>query len=307
MSAAASSSSSLEITILQGAPGSGKSTYAAVSRLRSDVVVCNTDEFFTVGDVYDFNGAMLSEAHVWNQARAYESLTDRRSVIVDNTNIFRWNAIPYVRMGIELNALVRFHRCIGEFENTNGVKQGVDENHTGGVTWQRKEMEPLTVASVLTESEPDFVVEANKIGPTVANLLTAKLMMAKAGYPFASGEMPKPVWPDHSVPFVCNGFVHHISAGKRYVCYLPGQGIHAHTHDKCEIFHVTTGEAALVTTSTSVITNKEEEYHKVCGAGSTMSASVGTIHYVKASVQGCCFYEEKDVAKSRKTVFILNF
>uniref|UniRef100_A0A915HGY7 NEDD4-binding protein 2-like 1 n=1 Tax=Romanomermis culicivorax TaxID=13658 RepID=A0A915HGY7_ROMCU len=74
------------LVILRGPSGSGKTTLA--NRLKTpDGIICNTDEYFVDRNgVYNFQGS-----------RAMESKLS--PVIIDNTNCFAWEMLPYVRAG----------------------------------------------------------------------------------------------------------------------------------------------------------------------------------------------------------------
>lgn len=76
--------------IMQGLPGSGKSTRAR----EIGGLVLSTDEFW--GPEYAFDASRLREAHEWNQARFFEAVrAGVVRVVVDNTNMTRREAEPY--------------------------------------------------------------------------------------------------------------------------------------------------------------------------------------------------------------------
>jgi predicted kinase len=90
------------LILMQGAPGSGKSTMARlIARgLGSNAVILSTDEYWEADDgIYDFDVELLGAAHLWNQRRAAAIMSGTREsqvTIIDNTNIHRRDVVPYV-------------------------------------------------------------------------------------------------------------------------------------------------------------------------------------------------------------------
>ncbi|TPX66282.1 hypothetical protein SpCBS45565_g04595 [Spizellomyces sp. 'palustris'] len=91
--------------IMRGAPGSGKSTVARNLLLKNGNKGCilSTDDFFCIDTGnYEFNAAKLAEAHEWNQERARDAISSSLSpIIIDNTHTQKWEAKPYVEMGLK--------------------------------------------------------------------------------------------------------------------------------------------------------------------------------------------------------------
>lgn len=85
--------------MMQGIPGSGKSTEAAkiAGWIGARVKIVSTDDRFTVGGRYEFQPEKLKEAHEETQRIARELVSDFH-VIVDNCNIRRWHAEPYLEI-----------------------------------------------------------------------------------------------------------------------------------------------------------------------------------------------------------------
>ncbi|XP_051560928.1 NEDD4-binding protein 2-like isoform X3 [Myxocyprinus asiaticus] len=88
------------LVLLRGAPGSGKTTLAnAMLEHNPGGVVLSTDEYFTRNGPYHFEPNLLGEAHEWNHQRAKEALKKGQTpIIIDNTNMQRWEMKPYVAM-----------------------------------------------------------------------------------------------------------------------------------------------------------------------------------------------------------------
>lgn len=135
------------LIIMQGPPGSGKSTFGAVTAKAFGAVVCSTDDYHYEGSLYIFKPERAKEYHELNQARARELLASGRSVVVDNTNIKAWEARPYVRMGVELGAEIVFVRCTGARPNVHGVPEE-------RVAAMRSSMEELSVQSCINAVAP---------------------------------------------------------------------------------------------------------------------------------------------------------
>lgn len=87
----------MKITIMRGAPGSGKSTYAKTL----NAVVVSADDYFTdASGNYSFDASKLGEAHK-ECLRLFCHLVNRSTnhIVVDNTNINIEDVAPYVSVG----------------------------------------------------------------------------------------------------------------------------------------------------------------------------------------------------------------
>lgn len=136
--------------IMQGVPGSGKSFLASLIKHGDNdekPVVCSTDTFFYVNGVYKFDPTKLPEYHAKNLNHAIRCMDAGYSVVVDNTNIRRWQCREYVRHAVAKNIPIIFVRVDGRFSNEHGVPQEIVER-------LRSEMQELTVESVLASKSP---------------------------------------------------------------------------------------------------------------------------------------------------------
>ena len=103
-----------QVVILRGLPGSGKSYYA--QNLSDDLVngdeqqylICSTDDYFWQNGEYQFDKNKLSEYHNLNLSRFIRALSQNIPlVIVDNTNIRRWEFIAYAEAAAALGYQVK--------------------------------------------------------------------------------------------------------------------------------------------------------------------------------------------------------
>ena len=150
-----------ELIILQGPPGGGKSTFAYDLFYKMGVyntVLCSTDDFFyNLLGHYEFVAAKLPEYHKANKERVRYFLERGKNVIVDNTNIRRWEAYDYVVMGLQHGCKITFIRCNHHFKNHHGVPDDKVEA-------MRVAMEELSVESVLNINFTWWVGKSGGVG-----------------------------------------------------------------------------------------------------------------------------------------------
>lgn len=84
-----------KLTLVRGLPGVGKSTYAA---RQPGAIVLSADDYFMTERGYEFNPALIGEAHKWCQDSARALLERGTSVIVANTFTQRWEMQVYLEM-----------------------------------------------------------------------------------------------------------------------------------------------------------------------------------------------------------------
>lgn len=81
--------------IMRGPSGSGKTHLA---KTLGGVRLCADDFFVDADGVYRWDRYRLSEAHDWNQQRAFQAIAAREpTIVIDNTNLEAWHAHPYVK------------------------------------------------------------------------------------------------------------------------------------------------------------------------------------------------------------------
>ncbi len=89
-----SSSQETSVVILRGVPGSGKSFLATHSAEYlgdpSQFAICSADEYFTKDGIYKFVPELIPEAHEYCLQKFLQSVSNKKFVIVDNTNSQMW-------------------------------------------------------------------------------------------------------------------------------------------------------------------------------------------------------------------------
>lgn len=112
----------VEVLILMGAPGAGKSTFAhnylidANERGDELVSVCSADHYFETAEGYRWDASSISEAHGQCLRQFTSDLTHlvytrgsllRGTLIVDNTNTTLHEIAPYMALALAYGATVR--------------------------------------------------------------------------------------------------------------------------------------------------------------------------------------------------------
>jgi predicted kinase len=97
------------VRIMQGVQGSGKSTY--VKTHFPNASVCSADHFFVQNDgEYVHDAKKLKEAHGFCLKRFVVLLQSGcRDIVVDNTNIMRWEQSTYVQLAKAYDRQVEIH------------------------------------------------------------------------------------------------------------------------------------------------------------------------------------------------------
>jgi predicted kinase len=92
------------LVLMHGLPGGGKSTTAKRLAEDNNGIIFSTDNFWMIGDEYEFDFKYLSEAHKWNQLNVLKSLRSSCPyIIVDNTNLTWSECEKYVKMAFDFD------------------------------------------------------------------------------------------------------------------------------------------------------------------------------------------------------------
>ena len=97
------------LTLVRGLPGSGKSTYARKLAAQTGCLHHETDRYFIVNGIYQFNYAELAVAHRWCLNTARSLLEVKSDVVVSNTFVKLWELEKYIEVANELNCQFRVH------------------------------------------------------------------------------------------------------------------------------------------------------------------------------------------------------
>jgi predicted kinase len=94
--------------MMRGLPGSGKSTLVrAITNSYPSHVVCSADDYFIKDGQYAFDAAGLSDAHSACQDKAKDACNaDVGAVVVDNTNVRRWEMKFYLDLASHRDYMV---------------------------------------------------------------------------------------------------------------------------------------------------------------------------------------------------------
>lgn len=111
------------LLLIRGLPGSGKSTRAKsfVETGAMDVHL-EADQFFTDSyGVYQFNAALIRNAHAWCQEETEKALRQGKRVVVSNTFTQMWEIKPYADMAARVESGFGVIECDGKWANVHDV------------------------------------------------------------------------------------------------------------------------------------------------------------------------------------------
>ena len=122
----------MNVIILRGIPGSGKSTY--IRKNLPEAWIFSADHFFMVGEEYKFDPSKLPQAHAACLREYLEWLTFvegrrcRWPLVVDNTNTSVMEIAPYAALALAYGASLRIVtiKCdpaVAAARNVHGVPE----------------------------------------------------------------------------------------------------------------------------------------------------------------------------------------
>lgn len=139
-----------KLVIMRGLPGSGKSTMAKQLTVNGGVVYA-TDDFFMDDDSYKFQAMRLRDANIWNQARTKDAMEKGEPLIViDNNNIRRWEAKPYIELGKKYGYTIVFQTV--EFPWKGDLNELVRRNKRG--------VSSDVIQRLIDQWDDDFTIES---------------------------------------------------------------------------------------------------------------------------------------------------
>lgn len=117
------------LILMQGLPGSGKSTKAKqIYQQTPHSVICSTDDFrYDERGEYVHNHEDNGKVHGQNQQRVWEFLCAHLTVIVDNTNTTQREAQPYIDMAKTLGCPIKIVKCEYPGKDSHGVPEHIIE------------------------------------------------------------------------------------------------------------------------------------------------------------------------------------
>lgn len=118
----------MELILIRGLPGSGKSTFAEVLNNNGHYIHLEADMFFIQPDgTYKFIPDLVPVAHKWCINTAKIFLNNKKSVIVSNTFTTLKEMKPYLEHAESLNIGFSVYRMMKNFGSIHNVPESVIE------------------------------------------------------------------------------------------------------------------------------------------------------------------------------------
>lgn len=114
----------MEIVLIRGMPGSGKTT---IAKSMTTHVHCEADQFFETPEGYRFDASKLNLAHNFCQDKAEAALHAGDNVVVANTFTQKWEMVPYYDLASKYGADIRVVVATGHYSSVHDVPEEVME------------------------------------------------------------------------------------------------------------------------------------------------------------------------------------
>ena len=114
----------MELVLIRGLPGSGKSTMA---KAMEGYEHFEADQYFMTENGYEYDPLQIKDAHFQCQERTYNALRSGRKAVVSNTFTRSSEMLPYTMMAKELGVPVRIIEATGAYPNVHNVPKEVIE------------------------------------------------------------------------------------------------------------------------------------------------------------------------------------
>lgn len=127
----------MELVLIRGLPGSGKSTMARAMTTHEHL---EADMFFTdESGAYRYDREKIMDAHEWCQRETFKALANGKRVVVSNTFTRLFEMEPYLNMAKVFSIDLRIVRATGNWPNVHGVPAAVVEHMRR--RWEKCSME----------------------------------------------------------------------------------------------------------------------------------------------------------------------
>lgn len=113
----------MNLILVRGLPGSGKSTIAQQIAMYFENEHIETDMFWMQDGEYKFDIARIKEAHEWCQNKTRELLEIFDNVVVANTFTTKKELQPYFDIAKEFGIVPNVILCQNQWQNIHNVPQ----------------------------------------------------------------------------------------------------------------------------------------------------------------------------------------
>lgn len=114
----------MELVIIRGLPGSGKTTMAKVLALVG-YEHYEADQFFEKSGHYQFDKSKLPAAHMWCYYKIKDAISRGQRCVVSNTFTQLWEAKPYIDVAKDSGFNVKIISAIGNWNSCHDVPEAV--------------------------------------------------------------------------------------------------------------------------------------------------------------------------------------